>query len=241
MPSRTYRRTGARLAFGKSITVDEDEEVTDGVVAIGGRIRIAGRVRDEVVAIGGSVELLPTADVRGDITADRRAGDDRAGGAPCRRGASGGGARLARLASGRLLGWSWIDLGGTARWLTLAGTLTRVGLLAAAVSLVMLLAGARIGRIADAATAAPFRAGVIGLSVQLLFVPVLVVLSIGLAVTIIGIPFVAILDSARPRDDVPRDAARVHQPRAHRRRVGRRGGSAGTHNRPSGWRCWDWR
>ena len=69
VPSRTYRRTGARLAFGKCITVDEDEEVTDGVVAIGGRIRIAGRVRDEVVAIGGSVELLPTADVRGDITA----------------------------------------------------------------------------------------------------------------------------------------------------------------------------
>ena len=37
------------------------------------------------------------------------------------------------------------------------------------------------------------RAGVIGLGVQLLFVPVLIVLSIGLAVTIIGIPFVAIL------------------------------------------------
>ena len=192
MPTRTYRRTGARLAFGKSITVEEDEEVTDGVVALGGRIRIAGRVRDDVVAIGGSVELLPTADVRGDITA--------IGGhvsiAPGARHA--GAVHQAAVRDwpgwpGPLLGWSWIDLGGTARWLTLAGTLTRIGLLAAAVSLVVLLAGARIGRIADAAAAAPFRAGVIGLSLQLLFVPVLIVVSIGLAVTIIGLPFVAIL------------------------------------------------
>ena len=50
-------------------TVAEDEEVTDGVIAVGGDVRIAGRVRDEVVALGGDVELLPTADVRGDITA----------------------------------------------------------------------------------------------------------------------------------------------------------------------------
>ena len=83
-PTRTYRRTGVRLAFGKSVTVAEDEEVTDGVVALGGHIRIAGRVRDEVVAIGGDVELLPTADVRGDITAIGGAGPDRAG-RPARR------------------------------------------------------------------------------------------------------------------------------------------------------------
>jgi hypothetical protein len=191
-PTRTYRRTGARLAFGKSITVEEDEEVTDGVVAIGGRIRIAGRVRDEVVAIGGSVELLPTADVRGDITAI-------GGQVTIAPGARHSGA-LHRATirdwpgwPGPLLGWSWVDMGGAARWLTLAGTLTRVGLLAAAMSVVMLLAGGRIARISAAAAAAPVRAGLIGLSLQLLFVPVLIVVSIGLAVTIIGLPFVAIL------------------------------------------------
>ncbi len=92
-----------------------------------------------------------------------------------------------------MLGWSWFDLGGTARWLTLAGTLTRVGLLAAAVSLVMLLARGRISRIGAAAAAAPFRAGVIGLGLQLLFVPALIVISVGLAITIVGLPFVALL------------------------------------------------
>jgi hypothetical protein len=191
--TRTYRRTGARIAVGKSITVEDDEEVTDAVVAIGGRIRIAGRVRDDVVAIGGSVELLPTADVRGDITSI-------GGTVSVAPGARHSGAVHHTTVGDWSGGWrwpgvsgSWIDLGGAARWLTLAGTLTRIGLLAAAVSLVMLLAGARTGRIADAAAAAPFRAGVIGLSLQLLFVPVLVVASIALAITIIGLPFVAIL------------------------------------------------
>ena len=43
--------------------------MTEAVIAVGGNIRIAGRVREEVVALGGDVELLPTAEVRGDITA----------------------------------------------------------------------------------------------------------------------------------------------------------------------------
>lgn len=191
--TRTYRRSGARIAVGKSITVDEDEEVTDAVVAVGGRIRIAGRVRDDVVAIGGSVELLPTADVRGDVTSI----GGRVTIAP--------GARHAgEVHHATMHGWpggfawpsvpgTWLDLGGTGRWLTLAGTVTRVALLAAAVSLVMLLARGRISRIGDAAAAAPLRAGFIGFGLQLLFVPALVVASIALAITIVGLPFVAIL------------------------------------------------
>ena len=91
------------------------------------------------------------------------------------------------------LGWSWIDLGGTARWLTLAGTMTRVALLALAMAAVILVARGRVGRIAAAATAAPLRAGLIGVAVQVLFVPALVVISVGLAITIIGIPFVALV------------------------------------------------
>ena len=192
-PTRTFRRSGARLAFGKSVTVAEDEEVTDGVVAIGGNVRIAGRVRDEVVALGGDVELLPTADVRGDITVDRRRGPDRAGRPARRLGRSRRRRCLARRLGWPALRWSWIDLGGTARWLTLAGTMTRVALLALAMAAVILLARGRVGRIAAAAAAAPLRAGLIGLAVQVLFVPALVVISVVLAITIIGIPFVALV------------------------------------------------
>jgi hypothetical protein len=191
--TRTYRRTGARIAVGKSITIEEDEEVTDAVVAVGGRIRIAGRVRDDVVAIGGSVELLPTADVRGDVTSI----GGRVSIAPGARHAGAvhhatirdwpGGAAWPGVTA------TWLGLGGAGRWLTLAGTLTRVALLAAAVSLVMLLARSRISRIGDAAAAAPLRAGFIGVGLQLLFVPALIVASIALAITIVGLPFVAIL------------------------------------------------
>ena len=190
--SGPYRRTGARLALGKSINVEADEEVTEAVIAVGGDIRIAGRVREEVVALGGDVELLPTAEVRGDITAI----GGRVSIAPGARHAGAVHHATVRDWPGwrwPVLGWSWFDLGGTARWLTLAGTLTRVGLLAAAVSLVMLLARGRISRIGAAAAAAPFRAGVIGLGLQLLFVPALIVISLGLAITIVGLPFVALL------------------------------------------------
>jgi len=189
---RTYRRSGARIAFGKSLTVAEDEEVTDGVVAIGGRIRIAGRVRDEVVAVGGSVELLPTADVRGDITAI----GGRVTIAPGARHT--GQVHHAEVRdwpgwSWPLAGWSWLDLGGAGRWLTVAGTLTRVTLLAMAVALVVQLGGRRVGRIRAAAAAAPFRSAAVGLGLQLLFVPVLFVVSLALAITIVGLPFVALL------------------------------------------------
>jgi len=189
---RTYRRSGARIAFGKSLTVAEDEEVTDGVVAFGGRIRVAGRVRDEVVAIGGSVELLPTADVRGDITAI----GGRVTIAPGARHT--GQVHHAEVLdwpgwSWPLAGWSWLDLGGATRWITVAGTLTRVTLLAMAVALVVLLGGRRVGRVRAAAAAAPFRSAAVGLGLQLLFVPALVVVSLGLAITIVGLPFVALL------------------------------------------------
>jgi hypothetical protein len=190
--SRTYRRSGARIAVLKSVTVAEDEDVVDGVVAIGGRVRIAGRVRDEVVAIGGDVELLPTADVRGDITAI-------GGEVTIAPGAQHAGA-VDRVALGAwsawgwpAVGWSWIDMSGAARWLTLAGTMTRVALLALAMAIVLLVARGRVGRIAAAAAASPLRAGLIGFALQVLFVPALAIISVGLAITIIGIPFVAVV------------------------------------------------
>lgn len=191
--TRTYRRTGARIAVGKSISVEEDEEVTDAVVAIGGRIRIAGRVRDDVVAIGGSVELLPTAEVDGDVTSL----GGRVSVAPGARHSGAVHHATVRDWPGGA-GWpvvsgSWLDLGGTGRWLSLAATLARVGLLAAGVSLVMLFARGRTSHIGAAAAASPFKAGAIGFGLQVVFVPALVVVSLALAITIIGLPFVALL------------------------------------------------
>jgi hypothetical protein len=92
-----------------------------------------------------------------------------------------------------VFGWSRLEMPGASRWLTLAGTLTRLGLIAAAVSLVWLLAGPRVARIEAAASAAPLKAGAIGFGLQILFIPVLIVVSLVLAITIVGLPFVAVV------------------------------------------------
>ena len=189
---RVYRRTGARLALGQSIVIAEDEDVTESVIAVGGSVRVDGRVRDELVVIGGSLELTPTAEVRGDITVvggqvtiapgARHTGELHHGMA---RGFPGWAWPTVR--------WSWIDLGGAARWLSLAGTLTRVALLGLAVALLTVVARGRVTRIGAVAAATPVRAGLIGLATQVLFIPALVVLALVMAVTIVGLPLVAIV------------------------------------------------
>ena len=189
---RVYRRTGARLALGQSIVIAEDEDVTESVIAVGGSVRVDGRVRDELVVIGGSLELTPTAEVRGDITVvggqvtiapgARHTGELHHGMA---RGFPGWAWPTVR--------WSWIDLGGAARWLSLAGTLTRVALLGLAVALLTLVARGRVTRIGAVASATPLRAGLVGLATQVLFIPALIVIAIVMAVTIVGLPLVAIV------------------------------------------------
>ena len=189
---RVYRRTGARLAVGKSIVIAEDEDVTEAVLALGGSVRVDGRVRDELVVIGGSLELTPTAEVRGDITVI-------GGQVTIAPGARHTGELHHGMARGfpgwawPSVGWSWIGLGGAARWFSLAGTLTRVVLLGVAVALLTWAARGRVTRIGAVATATPVRAGLIGLATQVLFIPALVVLAIVMAVTIVGLPFVAVV------------------------------------------------
>ena len=189
---RVYRRTGVRLAFGKSIVVAEDEDVTESVFAVGGAVRIDGRVRNDVVVIGGNLDLSPTAEVRGDITVV----GGRVTLAPGARHSG----EVHNDIGRRLGGWSWptvgwsrFDVGPAARWLALAGTLTRVMLLALAVAFVTFAARGRVMRIGAAATATPIHAGLVGLATQVLFVPALVVLAIVMAITIVGLPFIAVV------------------------------------------------
>ncbi len=189
---RVYRRTGARLAVGKSIVVASDEDVTEAVLAVGGDVRIDGRVRDEIVVVGGDLQLTPTADVRGDITV-------LGGTVTIDPGARHSG-ELHHGMAGRFAGWQWpslgwarFDMGRAARWLSLAGTFARVLLLALAITVVVFLARGRVTRIGAVAAATPIRAGLIGLLAQVLFIPALIVAAVLLAVTIVGIPFVAVL------------------------------------------------
>ncbi len=186
----TYRLTGTRIALGQSVRVERNEEVTDAAIVIGGDLTVDGRVRDGIVVVGGNLHLSGTADVRGDVVLvggqmTREAGARLAGG-------------ISYVSFGEWwrqnLGW-WptIRFGEAGRWLSLAGTMARVSVLVVLMIMLLIVARAPVARVGRAALAEPLRAFIIGLVAEIFFLPVLVAASIGLALTIIGIPFVAIL------------------------------------------------
>lgn len=189
---RVYRTTESRIAIGRSITIASDEEVTDAVVVIGGSVRVDGRVRNNLVVVGGSADLGPQAEVRGDVVV--------VGGSLNRA----PGARLLGSVNNIMIGrWAplqigdWyipaVDVGEVGRWLSLFGAMFRVSLLAILMAMVLLVARAPVARIANAAAAAPARAFFAGLVAEIFFVPVLIVACITLIVTIIGIPLAVVL------------------------------------------------
>ena len=186
----TYRLTGTRLALGQDVHIERDEEVTDAAVVVGGNVIVDGRVRDGIVVGGGNLRLTSTADVRGDIVLvgghlQRDAGARHTG-------------SVNYISFGdwsrRTFGWlPTFEFGDFGRWLILAGTFARVSLLAVLMALMLVVARPAVARSGRAAVAEPIRAALIGLAAEVFFVPVLLVASIGLAITIIGIPFVALL------------------------------------------------
>ena len=187
----TYRLTGTRIALGQDVRIERDEEVSDAVIVVGGNLVVEGRVRDGIVVAGGDLRLASTADVRGDIvivggTVTRDAGARQLG-------------SVSNVSFGdwwARQGWWWIPsirFGEFGRWLSLAGTVARISLLALLMTVMLVVGRAAVARVGRAATAEPLRALLIGLAAEILFLPVLIAASIGLAITIIGIPFVAVL------------------------------------------------
>ena len=188
----TYKLTGTRVAFAQNVRIAADEEITDGVAVFGGSLRVDGRVSDGILVVRGDVQLGPAADVRGDVVI--------VGGSLIRDPES----RLAGAVSYVSLGdWSrgtglldWrpsLALGETGRWLSLGATVFRVAAIAAFMILVLLVARAPVARVGRAAAAEPVRAAIIGLAAEVLFLPFVLVCSIALGITIIGLPFVFLL------------------------------------------------
>jgi hypothetical protein len=176
--------------LAQDVRIERDEEVTDAVVVVGGNVTVEGRVRDGVVVVGGDLHLTSTSDIRGDVvlvggTLTRDQGAQLVGG-------------VNYVSFGdwwrRNSGW-WptVRFGEFGRWLSLAGTLARISVLGVLMAMLLVVARAPVARVGRAALAEPLRAFVIGLAAEIFFLPVLAAASIGLALTIIGIPFVAIL------------------------------------------------
>jgi hypothetical protein len=168
-------------AIAGSVTVDG--EVSGDVVAVGGSCTINGRVGGSVTAVGGSVRLGPQAEVMGDISS---VGGiiDRAPGARVHGSVS----EVSALGAvghrdGYGTPWAFLPFAGVG---LLIETITKILLLALLVCLVLLVARPTVERIALRVGAEPGRAGLTGVLSQLAFLPLLVVVTVLLAITVIG-------------------------------------------------------
>ena len=189
------------VSIGGDVKVDG--QVRGDAISIGGTAKINGRVTGEVVAIGGDVELGPEAEVLGDIVT--------VGGRVRREDGSSVLGEISEVDWGDFewnWGGAWFD-GWDGDWFPGVGDrppFFRLGkvfefvqsiiftvLLIALSGLVLLVAPKGVGRVRSAASSDLWIMFAVGLGVEVFFVPVLIIVSLLLAVTIIGIPFAVLL------------------------------------------------
>ena len=198
-PPRPPRQPGGndRVRIGGGVQVTPGEVVRGDVVAIGGDASIDGQVTGDVVCVAGNADLGPNADIGGDLTVVagtlKRDPAARVGGSVNE---IGWGDlhflpnRVRRPEFGFLSGPNRPSL------FTLISTIVRLGILCFLASLVFLFGREYVQRVGDRAAAEPLKAGLVGLLIQLLFIPALVVTVLLMVVTIIGIPLLALIPFA---------------------------------------------
>ena len=186
-PDWTYRRDtgeGVHLRILKDYHLAAGATATEPIVVIGGRATIDGYA-DEVVVVGGSLRVGPTAVIDGDIvTVGGEAVIDPA-------------ARINGDIQETVVLWPRIDIGfadGPAAWwaiLALAFLLLRLGLALVLSLFLAWMAPAAIGRLGQRAADGALSASALGLAGQLLFIPAALVFIVALAISVIGIPLLA--------------------------------------------------
>lgn len=171
------------VAIGGSATVDG--EVSDSVTAIAGRVNIDGRVGGEVTAVGGSVYLGPRAVVEGNVTT--------VGGRVHRE----PGARVeGQISEVGILPWQrgrgfvfdrdwgpWSFWGGFS---DVMGSLVGLILMGLLTCLVLAVARRPLERVDRQLTAQPWPSAGAGLLGVIFFWPLLLVVTVLLAITIVG-------------------------------------------------------
>ncbi len=194
-PERTFhRQVDARVRIFGDVTVGKDEQVNGAVVTIGGSARVDGRVRDDVVAIGGNVRLGPHAEVFGDVvsvggTIERDPGAV-VGGRSNEVAVSYPGFRIRP-------DWQlhWLPWREGYAWpaVRLFGTLVRMALFALLAVLIVLVVPQAVRRVEFAAMSQPWKSALAGLLAQLFFLPFVVLVIVVLAISIIGIPLLVLV------------------------------------------------
>jgi hypothetical protein len=194
-PERPRRRSGAQVRIMGNVTVAPDEIVEDDVVVIGGSAHVDGQVNGQVVVVGGAAELGPSAEIHGDVTV--------IGGTLSRDPAAHVRGKVNEIAGSiDLRGWRPRHRGSPSEWFAvrpfaaLIGTLLRWCLVTILACAAWGLARQPVERIAERVATEPLRSGLIGLLVELLFLPALIVTAVVLAISIIGIPLLLLLPFA---------------------------------------------
>ena len=184
--------SGDRVRVGAGIRVAEGEVISGDVVAVGGSVDVDGTVRGDVVAVGGGVDLGPNAVVNGEVTSVGGT-IDRDPGAVVRGTVN----EVAFGAPHIAWGSDWAGPGpffaGVAG---LIGTIVWIAVLVLLVCLAYLFARRPIERMEYRVRTSAWKAALVGLVAQLLFIPALVLTCVVLAISIIGIPFLLLVPFA---------------------------------------------
>ncbi|HKI00586.1 MAG TPA: polymer-forming cytoskeletal protein [Thermoanaerobaculia bacterium] len=202
-PERERRHNaGPRVNVGGSVRVDKDEvveeavavggsatvdgEVTDTVTAIGGAARIQGKVGGDVTSVGSSVFLGPNAVVEGDVTAVggtiHREPGSQIHGVPTEVGLFPWRHR-GRMFDDRWGRGPWSFWGGFSDVMGSVVGLILIGLLTC---LVLLVARRPLERVDRQLAAQPWQSALAGLLGTIFFWPLLLVVTVLLAITVVG-------------------------------------------------------
>lgn len=189
--------SGPMVLIGGTLEIEKGAAVEGDATVVGGGARVAGKVFGTLVVIGGGVHLENGADIEGDLISV---------GAPIRE--HGDDIRIegqkVQIAFGDFSGFAPIFGGGDFRpdhWsdgfgsslLELLGRLFRIGVLLLVVFLVLLVAPARSAAIASQVASQPWRAGLVGLLAEVLFLPLFLIVVVVLLISVIGIPLVLVV------------------------------------------------
>lgn len=216
-PRRRRATSGTAFTLGSSIVVDATES-KERAVAFGGSVRIEGEVLDNAVAFGGSVEIEEGGDVGGNVVSfgDDVVVDGRVGGNVSSMGGdvrlgptavvsgdvSSAGGRIERDPGAQVqgnvaavdgpsasIGFTPFDfLPFNRAWRQVFDALLGLALSGLLLCLVLLVARRPHDRVAARIAADPWRAAGAGLLGMLAFLPLLLLVTLVLVISCIGIP-----------------------------------------------------
>jgi hypothetical protein len=181
------RHDGAHIRFGRDYNVAAGETASGPIILFGGSAEIDGRTDDDLVVIGGNVRLGPEATIGGDVVA------------------IGGHTNIDPKAqvlgevvdlSANMPALPWPRTAMSDRWWHVVGisiTAVRVFAVLFAAAMLTLIFPQSIGRASGRLASSPASSLFLGLGTQIVFVPILVIVTLALIVSVIGIPLVVLL------------------------------------------------